>query len=361
MIPLYDIRLEPDSIQQAVSVLESGNLKQGEWTERFEQAFADRFEASRAIAVSSGTAALHLAVQALFEPGDEILVPDFTFFATASSVALAGCSPVFCDVREDTFTLDPRDAANRLSDRTRGLILVHLFGHPAPVDEMEAFAKQHNLKIIHDLAQSHGIRWDDREMGGRGEASCYSFYPTKNLPAGEGGMITTNDPVLAEKVSLLRNHGMKKPYQHTLLGYNYRMTDVEGAVGLGQLRAFDKHLAKRLDHDRRLKEELKEENELTWQATPPSGRSAPNLLTGRVRNGRRDAFVLKLKEQGVGCGVYYPSPLHVQECFRSFPVDRPCPVSERLCGEVFSLPVHPFLSPEDVKTIVAAVRRALHS
>ena len=361
MMPLYDIRLEEQSIEQANAVLLSGNLKQGEWTDRFERAFAARFEARHGVAVSSGTAALHLTAQALFEPGDEILVPTFTFFATASSVALAGCVPVFCDVTEDTFTLSVESARTALTSKTRGIILVHLFGHPAPVDEIHAFAEEHDLKVIHDLAQSHGVRWRGSETGGLGMAGCYSLYPTKNLLAGEGGMVTTDDEELAQRIGMLRNHGMDRPYHHPLLGYNYRMTDLESAIALGQLEAFDGQLKSRLHNDRVLREEFSRLEGIVWQRSPAEGEPAPNLLTGRVKGGRRDEVVLALRERGVGCGVYYPSPLHEQEAFAPFRRESAFPVSEILCSEVLSLPVHPLLGEEDLKTIARTVMDIVRS
>ncbi|HPR62833.1 MAG TPA: DegT/DnrJ/EryC1/StrS family aminotransferase [Thermoanaerobaculia bacterium] len=359
MIPLYDIRLEPASIEQAMEVLKSGNLKQGPWTDRFETAFSERFKVNHALAVSSGTSALHLAIMALFEPGDEILVPSFTFFASASAVALAGCVPVFCDVREDTFTLDIQSAASQMTDRTRGLILVHLFGHPAPVKEVEDFARNHGLKVIHDLAQAHGVRYAGEEVAAMGDAACFSFYPTKNILVGEGGMVTTRHAEVANKIGLLRNHGMDRPYHHVCLGYNYRMTDVEAAIGLGQLAAFDGQIPARRKHDRLLREAIMEDEGVAWQVSPPEGEPVPNLLTGRLLHGSRDTVILRLREAGIGCGVYYPSPLHQQEAFAPFVRNIELPVTENLCTRVFSLPVHPNLSTEEIQSIIQATRNAL--
>lgn len=359
MIPLYQVKLEDKAIQNANEVMESGELRQGRWVQQFEQDFYHRFGGSHAVAVSSGTAALHLTCLSLFQPGDEILVPSFTFFASASAVSLAGCHPVFCDVDSDTYSLSLESVKRCMSDRVRGMIIVHLFGHSAQVDELEAFAKENGIRVIHDLAQAHGVRWNGCELGGMGDAACFSLYPTKNVIAGEGGMVTTNNSELADNLALYRNHGMDKPYSHVLLGYNYRMTDLEAAIGTAQLEVFDTQLESRQSNDRFLRSNLSFPDEIIWQSCPGPADSAPNLLTGRLIRHSREDFLAALREQGIGCGVYYPSPLHEQPVFASCRKDMEMKTCQKLCEEVFSLPVHPMLKPGDLDFMVETIRKIL--
>lgn len=223
-IGMAEIRLTDNEIEAAVKVLKSGALRQGKECKAFEQAFAEKVGAGYAVTNANGSAALHLAYMTFLAPGDEVLVPSFTFIATASMVTAAGGKPVFCDVDRETFLIDLADAARKLTEKTKAIAPVHLFGNPCDIDAVQAFAKQHDLTIVWDAAQAHGAQYKNQDIGSVGDFVCYSFYPSKNMFVGEGGMVCTNNADYAEKLRFLRTHGQTGKYYHTLLGLNYRMT-----------------------------------------------------------------------------------------------------------------------------------------
>ncbi len=359
-IPLYAIKVEKEGVKNVMNALSSGNIKQGKLTEEFEKEFSKIFDIRYSVATSSGTSALHLAVLSLFEKGDEILVPTFTFFATASAVALAGLKPIFCDVELDYFGIDFEDAKKKITKKTRGIIPAHLFGIPYDMDLLENFSKEYNLKVINDCAQSHGALWDGKNLSSFGECTCFSFYPTKNIFTGEGGMVCTNNEKLASKISSLRNHGMVSSYEHKYLGFNYRMTDLEAGIGLGQLKVFERQLKKRIQNFNYLNRGLKNIKNIHFQKVPPKATPAPSLLTGYIEKGERDSFLNYLKERGIGYGIYYPKPLNKQEIFIKIFGNFDCPKAEYLCKRVFSLPTHHKLTKEErdyiINNIIGAIK-----
>lgn len=355
-ISLYSIIVEEEGKKMVQEALFSGNLKQGKITENFEKEFSKVFNVEYSVATSSGTSALHLSVLSLFEKGDEILVPSFTFFATASAVALSGMKPVFCDVEMDYFGIDLEDARKKVSKRTKGIIPAHLFGIPQDIEKLENFAREFNLKIIHDCAQSHGALWKGRNLASLGECSCFSFYPTKNLFTGEGGMVCTLNKDLKERVFALRDHGMVAPYEHHFLGFNYRMTDVEASIGLGQLKVFEEQLKKRRENFNYLRRGLEEIKNIQFQKVPEEATPAPSLLTGYLKEDIREEFLKYLKEKGIGYGIYYPKPLSRQKVFvETFGVLE-CPKAEELSKKVFSLPTHHSLKKEEMDYIIDSLK-----
>jgi perosamine synthetase len=359
-VPLYSIHVEEEGRRLVQEAIASGALRQGKTTETFEKEFCAVFGAPHSIAVSSGTAALHLACLALFEPGDEVLVPTFSFFATASAVALAGCVPVFCDIEPDHLGIDLSDAEKRVTPKTKGMIPVHLFGVPLDCDALHAFAAGHGLRVVHDACQSHGAEWKGGNLAALGACTCYSFYPTKNLFTGEGGMITTTDAALAERLGRLRNHGMSAAYNHEELGLNYRMTDLEASIGLGQLHVFPRQLKRRRENYARIMEGVGTLPGVRWQKVPSGGTPGPSLLTGVLAPGiDRQAFQGKLSSAGVDSGVYYPRCLHQQPLFARTQPGVSCPRAESICPSVVSLPTHHALSPEQIAHLAATVREAL--
>ena len=243
-IPVAKVELSDAEIGAAVEVLKSGKLSQGSRTQEFEEAFAERVGAKYAIAVSSGTAALHIAYLCVLKQGDEVLVPSFSHISTGSMVHFAGCRPVFCDIDPKTYTLSIEDAKKKLTQKTKSIVPVHLFGNACDIDEIIAFAKEHDLLIIWDAAQAHGTKFKGKDVGGLDDLVCYSFYPTKNMLTGEGGMLTTNNGELAEKCRLIRSHWQTGKYYHPGLGFNYRMTEVEAAIGLEQLKRLEQFYPK---------------------------------------------------------------------------------------------------------------------
>lgn len=355
-IPLYSIKVEEEGKKMVLEALSTGNLKQGKITENFEREFSRIFNVEYSVATSSGTSALHLSILSLFEKGDEILVPSFTFFATASAVALSGMKPLFCDVEMEFFGIDLEDAGKKITKKTKGIIPAHLFGVPQDIEKIENFAREYNLKIIHDCAQSHGALWEGKNIASFGECSCFSFYPTKNIFTGEGGMVCTNKKELKEKISSLRDHGMVAPYEHHFLGFNYRMTDLEASIGLGQLKVFEEQLKKRRENFNYLKNGLMDLNKIIFQKVPQKATPGPSLLTGFLKDNSRDEFLKYLKEKGIGCGVYYPKPLNKQKIFMESFGNMECPKAEELSKRVFSLPAHHNLKREEMDYIIEKVK-----
>lgn len=360
-IPITQVALDEDEIAEVVAVLRSGRLREGPVCREFEERFAAHVGARYAVSVSSGTAALHIAYAALLEPGDEVLVPAFTFIATASMVVMVEARPVFCDVDPRTFTLDVEDARRRITPRTRAMAPVHLFGNPCDVDAIRALADEYGLKIIWDAAQAHGARYDGRDVGSFDDVVCYSFYPSKNMTTAEGGMITTNDKTLYEKCKLLRSHGQASKYYHILLGFNYRLTDVMAALGSKQLEKLDNWVRQRRTNAGYLSERLADILGIQTPIEQPNGESSFNLYSILLDLNQfrcdRDEFVRLLNAENIGATVHYPRPLHQQPAFGESADDVSLPVSEDLSRRILSLPVHPALDRAELDLVVAAVSK----
>lgn len=362
-IPIARVELSDQEISAAVAVLRSGRLRQGPVTAEFERQYAASTGARHAVAVSSGTAALHLAWMALLKPGDEVLVPAFTFVATATMVMLAGGRAVLCDVDPHTFTLDVEDARRRVTPRTVGIAPVHLFGQACDVAAVRRLADDFGLRIVWDAAQAHGTRVHGADVGSLGESdlTCYSFYPTKNMTTGEGGMITTNDGELARTLRLLRSHGQEGKYYHTLLGVNYRTTDVNSAIGLVQLERLPGWVRQRRENAHLLSARLSSVDGVVTPREPAGTEHSYHqytiLLDDSEGGAARDRVAARMLERGVETGVHYPRPLHHQPVLQQDGGEVPeLPVSERLARTVLSLPVHPGLSPRDVEVVAQAVQ-----
>lgn len=351
-------------------VLASGQLAQGEEVAAFERSFAEMCGAREAIAVSSGTAALHLALLAHgVGPGDEVITTAFSFAATANVILLVGATPVFVDIERDTYNIDPALVEAAITPRTKVIMPVHLYGNPSDMQRLEEIATSHNLDIIEDAAQAHGAKIGDRTIGGFGTA-CFSFYATKNMTTGEGGILTTNDPAIAEKVRLLRNHGQQSRYYHTGIGYNFRMMNVQAAIGLVQLRRLEQFNEQRIANARFLTEHLK--GAIQTPVTRLGYRHVYHQYTIRVPE-EREQWAARLHERGVGTGVHYPLPIYQQPFYRDsterFRISLPdraadtlsntsdlrLPETELAAKQVLSLPVHPSLSEDDLATIVKEV------
>jgi perosamine synthetase len=361
-IAIAEIKLTEQEIAAAVRVLRSGFLVQGKECEAFEQEFANKVGAQYAVTSANGTAALHLAYLTFLQPGDEVLVPAFTFFATASMVSMTGGKPVFCDVNPDTFLIDLADAERKITPHTKAITPVHLFGNACDIGVIQAFASKHNLIIVWDAAQAHGARYQGQDVGSFGDFVCYSFYPTKNMFVGEGGLTCTTHAEYAEKIRYLRTHGQTGRYDHTLLGFNYRITDVEAAIGREQLKRFDQMLAVRRRNAAMLHEALATLEGLTPQQLTPHSDHAWHqycVLIDPERFGcDRDTLAQRLKEQGVATGVHYPRGLHQQPIFEELYGQQTLPVTEHLARNILALPVHHGLSEDDVHYIAQAIRKS---
>jgi dTDP-4-amino-4,6-dideoxygalactose transaminase len=351
VIPIARPRMGDEEKELVWSALSSGMLAQGGRVRELEERFAAFVGAEHAVATSSGTTALHLALLANgIGPGDEVITVPFTFIASATSIVYTGARPVFVDVREDDFCIDPDLVEAAITPRTRAILPVSLYGQPADMPALAEIASRRGLALVEDAAQAHGAAVGDRRSGSWG-TGCFSFYPTKNMTTGEGGMLTTSDPEVAERTRLLREHGMKVRYHHDSLGYNFRMTDIHASIGLAQLTKLP------ANNERRRQIAARYDAELRGVAVPtvrPGVTHVYHQYTIRVPD--RDAFAARLADRGVGSGIYYPIPVHQQKPFvaRGYG-DGHFPVTERLCGEVLSIPVHPSLTDEEVTAVIAAV------
>ncbi len=333
------------------AVLRSGMLAQGPEVAAFETEFAAQVVAgSTCVAVNSGTSALHLSLLAAgIGPGDEVIVPSFTFAATANAVALTGATPVFADIEPASFCLDPAAVRAAIGPRTRAVMPVHLYGHPAALVELSALCAQAGLLLLEDAAQAHAASLAGRPVGTWGAAGSFSFYPTKNMTAGEGGMVVTADADLARRVRLLRNQGQERRYENEIVGLNNRMTDVHAAIGRVQLTRLAEWTA-----TRRATAAIFDA-ELAGVVVPPVADGAVHVYhqyTIRVPGHDRDRFAAELAARGVGSGVYYPIPTHRLPAFAD---TADLPVTQAAAEQCLSLPVHPALSSSDVEQIVAAV------
>lgn len=341
-------------------VLKSGQLAQGENVAAFEQRFADVCHVREAVALSSGTAALHLALLAHdIGPGDEVITTAFTFAATANAILLAGATPVFVDIEPDTYTIDPDLVETAITPRTKAIMPVHLYGHPCAMLRLGAIAAAYGLAMIEDACQAHAARIDGKPVGSFG-TGCFSFYATKNITTGEGGMVTTNDPGIAERVRLLRNHGQTERYRHALLGYNLRMTEMQGALGVVQVEKLERLTEQRIANAAFLTEHLRAS--VQTPIVRSSYRHVYHQYTIRVPE-QRDEWVRHLRSRGIGTAVHYPLAVHQQPFYRECPgtstrttADVRLPVTELAAKQVLSLPVHPALSMEDLTTIAQEVR-----
>ena len=342
-------------IDAAVRVLRSGMVVQGPEVAAFEREFGEIVGGRHCVAVNSGTSALQLSLMALgFGPGDEVIVPSFSFAATANAVRLVSATPVFADIEAGSFNLDPDAVAAAITPRTVAIMPVHLYGLPAAMDRIMPLARRHGLAVIEDAAQAHAAAIDGQPVGTFGDLGCFSFYPTKNMHSLEGGMISTGDEGLARTLRLLRNQGMEQRYQNEIVGANMRLTDVAAAIGRVQLARLAEWTDKRRANATYL------DKNLTGVAVPPVGagfRHVYHQYTIRVGDDR-EAFQAGLKQRGVGSAVYYPTPIHRLRPYLTGGDDLDgwkLPETDRAAAEVLSLPVFPTLSQQQLDRIVEAV------
>lgn len=353
-IPLAQPRLDEDEIAAAVRVLRSGHLVQGPEVAIFEQEFAALVDGRDCVAVNSGTSALWLSLLALgIGPGDEVIVPSFTFAATAAAVGLTGATCAFADIDPRSFCLDPDIAAAAVTRRTAAIIPVHLYGHPAAMDCLVPLAQRHGLALIEDAAQAHGAALHGQPAGTFGDLAVFSFYPTKNLHAIEGGMITTADAALVRTLRLLRDQGMATRHFPEIVGTNARMSDVSAAIAREQLRTLAARTRTRRRHAARLDDALADLPGITTPPVAAGARHVYHQYTIRVREPvGRDVMARALRSSNIGCAVHYPIPLHRCPAYLT-PVD--LPHTDTACAQVLSLPVHPALTDVHLDHVAAAV------
>lgn len=362
-IPFVDLQKEQKTLKNAIEktmnkVMKKGNFILGEEVSAFEKSFAKYLGAKYVIGVASGTDALVLSLKALgIGVGDEVIVPSLTFIATALAVSVTGATPVFVDVDEESHTIDPNGIERKITDKTKAIIPVHLYGNPANLSKIIEIAKKHKLFVIEDAAQAHGATYKGKKVGSFGEFGCFSFYPTKNLGAcGDGGAIATNSSVLAAKINLLRNYGQEKKYHSKTFGYNSRLDELQAAILLVKLKHLDEWNKRRRELAKVYKEELKKIVGIPGETSNAS--SVFHLFT--IQTFKRDFLLKELENNGIISLIHYPVPLHLQEAYSYLGYKRgDFPVSERIAKNTLSLPIHPFLKESHIKFIAEVIRSFL--
>ncbi len=353
MIPMAKPLIGEEEKKAVLEVLDSGILAQGPRVEAFEKAFASMCGVQHAIATSSGTTALHIALLAnSIGPGDEVITSPFTFIASANSVLYVGATPVFVDIDARTFNLDAAQIEKAITPKTKAILPVHLYGLCSDMDAIMAIAKKHNLAVIEDACQAHSAGCPVGKAGSFGTGT-FSLYPTKNITSAEGGMITTNDESVNEKCRVIRNHGMRRRYYHDEMGYNFRMTDVHAAIGLAQLGKLDTFNQKRKGNAAFYDANLKG---VVTPFVPEGYKHIYHQYTIRVPDGKRDTLREFMKTNEIGSEIYYPVPIHMQSFYmEQFGKGPSLPETEAASGEVLSIPVHPALSQADLEKVASTI------
>jgi len=353
MIPAAKPIIGDDERAAVDRVLRSGMLAQGSEVAAFEEEFSKHVGGRHCVAMNSGTSALHLGfIAAGIKAGDEVIVPSFSFAATANSVALAGGVPVFGDIDPKTFNLDPDHAESLITAKTKAIMPVHLYGHIAAMDRFAEIGKKHGVQIIEDAAQGHLASLNGKNSGEFGTVASFSFYPTKNMTAGEGGMAVTDSAETARMLSLLRNQGQEIRYRNEVIGFNTRMTEIHAAIGRVQLAKLPGWTKQRQENAAFLDANIKG---VVTPFVAPGSTHSYHQYTIRVPGGNadvRDKFMEELTKRGVGSGVYYPTPIHR---LPSFNLKLDLPETEKLVTECISLPVHPSLTKDELATVAQAV------
>jgi dTDP-4-amino-4,6-dideoxygalactose transaminase len=359
-IPFVDLKAQYATIKDEINAAIGGVLERcdfilGKAVEEFENEFAAYTGAKHCVAVASGTDALFLAMKAAgIGPGDDVLVPANTYIATALAVTQAGATPVFVDMNPASFNIEPKQLEKRITKKTRAVIPVHLYGQPADMDAVTAFARKHDLKVIEDACQSHGAMYHGKRCGTFGEAGCFSFYPGKNLGAyGDGGAVTTSDPALAEKVRLLRNYGQRVKYEHDMKGGNSRLDTLQAAILRVKLKRLDGWCKARFRNAVRYSELLKEVPAVRAPAFDKSIELSHVFHLYVVSVPRRNELLNFLKDKGVNCVIHYPIPIHLQKAYAELGYGRGAfPETEKAADEIMSLPMFPELTGEQMRYVV---------
>ncbi len=343
--------LGPEEKNAVLEVMSSGKLAQGEKVDRFEKAFAAYTGTKHAVAVGNGTIAIHLALLGHgIGKGMEVVTTPFTFIGSVTPILFCQARPVFADIVEKTFNIDPADMKKAVTKQTKAFIPVHLFGLAADMDLITEAAG--DIPVIEDACQAHGASYKGRKVGSIGSCACYSFYPTKNMTTGEGGMITTNNDELASKIRLLRDHGQKARYEHVVIGFNYRMNDISAAIGIEQLKKLEGFNEKRIANAKVLSDGMSDVKQVKTPFVPEGYRHVFHQYSIRAK--KRDGLKDYLGRENIRCGVYYPRLVTENAPIKPF-ATRPTPRAEKATKEELSLPVHPGLSLEDLARIVNSV------
>jgi len=364
-VPFLDLKAHHEPIRPELEsaireVLDSNAFAGGPFVAKFEQDFAAFCGTSHAIGVGNGTDALWLTLLALgVGPGDEVITAPMTFMATAEAISFCGATPVFVDIDERTYTLDPEKLERAISPRTKAVIPVHLFGQVADMDPVLEIAGRHGLPVIEDACQAHGAEFRGRKAGSLGIAGCFSFYPGKNLGGlGEAGAVVTNNTELQTRIQMLRDHGQAKKYHHALVGWNARMDGIQGAALRVKLKYLNKGNESRRAHARAYSQNLAEIAELVLPTEAEYARHVYHLYVVRLQN--RDRILQEMAQRGIACGIHYPIPVHLQEAYRFLGHKKGSfPVAERCADEFLSLPLYPELTAEQIGIVARELRYLL--
>jgi dTDP-4-amino-4,6-dideoxygalactose transaminase len=353
MIPIAKPLLGSEEKKAVAEVIDSGMIAFGPKTKEFEKKFAEYVDVKHAVATPSGTTALHLGLLSMdVGSGDEVILPSFSFIASANAVLFCGAKPVFCDVDKDTFNIDPLKVKELISEKTKAIMPVHLYGQAADMNPLLEIAETHGVSIIGDACQAHGAVYNGQTVGSFGDLECFSFYPTKNMTTGEGGMVTTDEDILHEQLLSLRNHGRVQTqwgYEHDRVGYNYRMTDLAAAIGLVQLQKLPKFIEKRRENA------MFYDNHLHNVKTPVVLDESEHVYHQyTIQYDNRETLMERLKKEGIGFGIYYPKSLHQYPHLKPF-AHSDLKNSEYLASVSLSLPVHPAIAEQDLETVVSVV------
>ncbi len=359
MISINMPKIGEEEVQAVVKVLRSGMLTSGlgagPMVTEFEKSFAKFAGVKHAVAVNTGTAALHSAVVASgIKQGDEVILPSFTFVATAEAVVLAGGKPVFTDIDAETYNLSPSAAEKSITKKTKAILPVDLYGFSADMKPIREIAEKHELALIEDAAQAHGATCAGKPAGSFADAACWSLYASKNITAGEGGVITTNNDQIAETLRMIRTHGEKAKYASLILGYNYRMSEIQAAIGNVQLEKLPSFLAKRRQNAQQLTKILEKNSRLILPCESKDRKHCWYLYTARLKDGtesERNKIVDELRKKGVGAEVYYFNPVHQMPFYRENFGSAKLPETDKASKQVFSLPIHPGVTVEQVDYI----------
>ena len=366
MIPINKPQIDDEERQEILKVLDEGILTSasnfgGKRVQDFERLLADFLHVKHAIAVNSGTAALHASnLAAGIKESDEILIPSFTFVATANSVACTGAKPVFVDIEKDTYTMDPLDLENKITKKTRAIIPVHLYGHPAKMDEIKEIANKHSIIVIEDACQSLGSTYDGKQTGTLGQMGCFSMYASKVLTSGEGGAITTDSDEFAEKLRMIRNHGMVNGYDTRIIGFNMRLPEISAAIAKTQMKKIQSMLDKRASNARKLGQLLSNKIKDKNIVLPHENqRTKYNwYLYTMALNDSRDKVKKFLNDSGIGATIYYDPPVHQTPFYSKF-YNGELEITEWASKSVLSLPVHPSITEKDLDFMANKVEEAI--
>jgi len=366
MVKLVDPIIGDEEKRAVMEVLNSGMIAQGPKTQKLEEEFAKFCGTKYAIAVNSGTSALHTALYALgIKPGDEVITTPFTFVATANSIIMQGATPIFADIDSKTFNLDPKDVEKKITEKTKAIIPVDLFGQIYDYSYIKEIAQKHGLYILEDAAQAVGAELEGQKAGSFGDIGAFSLYATKNLISGEGGIITTNNEELMERAKMFRHHGQseKTRYEYYDLGYNYRMTDIQAAIALEQLKKIDSLNEKRIQNAFFLNQGLSNIKCLKVPYVNQGNKHVYHQYTVKITpeaNLTRDQVKEELTKRGIGCAVYYPKPLHLHPFFKKMGYkEGDFPVAEEMSKRVLSLPVQPKLTKEEIERVITTIKEIL--